>query len=106
MSNFGKGDAKFGHDLQGVKEIFNSGIPFEDPLAIDYLIDIPNASVALQALEFLQDQNNEIELRKRHSPADVERAWRGVLRGCLNHGVAIPHNLRGFARRLGVVLPE
>ena len=107
MPNQKKNSAMFGQDVP-LRRIFNAGIPEEivGKLDIDYLIDIPNQSTALAALEWMQDQNNELDMRKRHTPEEMERAWRGVLRGCLAHGLAVPHNLRGFARRLGLVLTE
>lgn len=106
MPSYHRGEGSFGADLNAVRAAFGlTAIPFEGPIDIDYLGDIPNASVAREALTFMRDQNNEIELHKRHVPEDVERAWRVVLRGCIAHGVVIPYDLRGFARRLGLVVP-
>ena len=93
----------YGVNLDFFEKIFNRGIPFEGPVDIEYLGDITNVSVAEQALAWLSDQNNEFELLKRHVPADVARAWTLVFQGCLQHGVAIPRHLRGYAARLGVV---
>lgn len=99
--------AKFGGDVD-VLQMFARGVPDEitGRLDIDYLIDIPNASVARMALAWMSDQGNEVTLAQRHPPDDVARAWRGVLRGCITHNIAIPHHLRGFAMRLGIVLPS
>lgn len=72
---------------------------------IPYLIDCPSRSAAQSALDFLSNQTNEIELRKRHSPAEMLQMWRGVLRGCLAHGVPLSDNQRLFAKTIGVVLP-
>jgi hypothetical protein len=78
-------------------------IPFEGKIDIEYLLDIPNRSVAGQALRFMQV--NEIELQKRHSPAEVERMWKGVLRACIAHGEPLTPNLAHYAKTLGIVLP-
>lgn len=101
-----QGAPKSGIDLDWFESIFNRGIPFEGPIDINYLGDITNQSVAHQALAWMSDPNNEFELAKRHTAEDVSRAWKLVLRGCLQYGVAIPPHLRGFARRLGLVLAD
>jgi hypothetical protein len=79
-------------------------IPFEGEIDIDYLLDIPNAEVARRAYEFLKDRNNQIELFKRHGQEDMQRMWRGVLRGCIAHGVPLPDNHLKYARMLGVAI--
>lgn len=91
-----------------LKHVWNAGIPEEitGPINADYFCDQPNASVAQQALDFLKDQNNIFELRKRRQPeADIQRMWKATFRSCLAHAVPVPDNLKGFARRLGVVFP-
>ena len=80
----------------------NNLIPFEGQIDIDYLTDIPNAEVARRAYEFLSDGPNQIELYKRHGSEDMKRMWRGVLRGCLAHGVSLPDNDLRYARMLGI----
>jgi hypothetical protein len=94
-----------GHDLDFFEDLFNVGIPFEGKIDVAYFIKIPNADIARRALRFLSDQNNEFELRARHSEDDLHRLWRGTFRGCIAHGVEIPADLKGFCKRLGVVVP-
>jgi len=94
-----------GSDLDFFEDIFNVGIPFEGKIDVGYFIDIPNADIARRALRFLSDQNNEFELRARHPEDDMLRLWRGVFRGCIAHGVEIPADLKGYAKRLGIIVP-
>jgi hypothetical protein len=82
-----------------------SYIPFAGPIDIDYLLDIPNEDIARKALGFIDDRVNEIELYKRHSPQDVERMWRGVLRAAIGHGVPLREDQKAYAKQLGIVLP-
>lgn len=98
---------KFGRDVDILK-MHARGVPDEikGRLDIDFLIDIPNRSSALTALEWMTDQGNEVTLAQRHTSDEVARAWRGVLRGCITHDVVIPHYLRGFAKRLGIMVPS
>lgn len=77
----------------------------DGPIDIEYLLDIPNRSIAQRALDFLDEQGNEIELSKRHSPADMQRMWRGVLRACIAHGVPLTPEQSTYAKVLGIVLP-
>ena len=72
---------------------------------IEYLLDIPNRSSAQRALDFIDNQTNEIELHKRHPPHEMQRMWRGVLRGCIAHGVPLTQNQSTYAKMLGIVLP-
>lgn len=95
-----------GENLDFFEAIFNRGIPFEGPVDIDYLGAIDTAAKAKAALKWLSDPNNEFELQKRHTQEDVARAWALVFRGCIAQGVTIPDRLRGYAARLGVVLPD
>ncbi len=80
-------------------------IPFDGPIDIDYLIDIPNADIARKALAFLMDDVNRIDLSKRHTPAEMQRMHRGVFRGCLAHGVTLTANQKQYARMCGVIIP-
>jgi len=77
----------------------------EGKLDIAYLLDIPNRDVAQRALDFMSNQINEIELSKRHTPAEMQRMWRGVLRSAIAHGVPLSQNQATYAKLLGVVLP-
>lgn len=89
-----------------VEAAFGAGyLPFEGPIDIDYLLDIPSADAARKALAFLDDRVNEIELHKRHSSQDVERMWRGVLRACIGFGVPLRKDQQAYAKQLGIVLP-
>jgi len=98
-------NGRTGDDLNYFEDIFNVGIPFDGKIDIDYFISIPNADTARRALRFINDQNNEFELRKRHGQDDIVKLWRGVFRGCIAHGVEIPADLKGYAKRLGIVVP-
>jgi hypothetical protein len=80
-------------------------IPFEGKIDIDYLLDIPNRDIAQRALDFMNNQINEIELSKRHSYPDMQRMWKGVLRACIAHGVPLTQNQAHYAKSLGIVLP-
>lgn len=80
-------------------------LAFEGKVDVNYLIDIPNESSARAALTFLDNHVNEIELHKRNGPAAVQRAWKGVLRGCIAHGVELTADQKLHARALGIVLP-
>lgn len=80
-------------------------LAIEGKLDISYLLDIPNRDVAQRALDFMDNQINEIELAKRHSHVDMQRMWRGVLRACLAHGVPLTQNQATYAKSLGIVLP-
>lgn len=80
-------------------------IPFDGPIDIDYLLDIPNEDSARRALDFLDDRVNEITLQKRHSPGDMERMWKGVLRACIGFGVPLREDQQAYAQQLGIVLP-
>jgi len=84
----------------------NRYIPFDGPIDIDYLLDIPNADVARRALEFLDDQVNEITLQERHGWADMQRMWKGVLRACIGFGVPLRPDQQAYARVLGIELPR
>jgi len=94
-----------GHQLDMFEDIFNVGIPFDGRIDVDYFTMITNADIARRALRFISDQNNEFELRKRHDESDMLRLWRGVFRGCIAQGVEIPADLKGYAKRLGVIVP-
>lgn len=85
--------------------VFNVGIPFEGPLDVAYFCNIPNADSARKAISFLANQTNEIELHKRHSEADIQTMWKAAFRGCVKHGVPVPGDLIGYAKRLGVYIP-
>lgn len=74
-------------------------------LDINYLLDIPNRSVAQKAIDFIDNQTNEIELSKRHTPQEMQRMWKGVLRACIAHGVPLSTNQATYAKVLGIVLP-
>ena len=78
---------------------------FEGKFDIDYLCDIPNASVAWATLRFLTDGGNEITLHQRHTSSEVERVWRSLFRACLAYGVPLSDNEKQYARMLGVILP-
>jgi hypothetical protein len=93
-----------GRDLT-VEDVFNVGIPFEEPIDVGYFLELQNADATRQALRFLSNQINEFELRKRHTHADIVKLWKGVFRACIAHDVEIPRGLKGYANRLGVV-PE
>ena len=106
MANRNKGTAMFGTDLP-LKEWFNT-FPEEikGPIDVRYFADIQNADTARRALAWISDQDIEMELAKRHTRGDIEFMWKAAFRGCLMHGVPIPNSLKGYARRLGVVLSE
>lgn len=80
-------------------------LAFEGKLDIDYLLDIPNADVAQRALDFMDNQINEMELAKRHTPAELQRMWKGVLRAAIAHGVPLTTTQATYAKVLGIVLP-
>lgn len=91
--------------IRGPLDALGAGhIPFDGKVDIAYFLDQPNAEVARRALEFLSDQGNEIELRKRHGAADIEQLWRGTLRSCVGHGVPLSDSQRLYAAALGVAL--
>ena len=80
-------------------------VPFDGPIDIEYLIDIPSRSAGQAAIDFLSNQANEITLQKHHGYADMIRMWKGVLRGCIAHGVPLTPNQEAYAGVLGIVLP-
>lgn len=92
-----------GNDLS-LTDIFSVGIPFEGDVDVAYFCNQPNASTARSALKFLSDQNNEIQLRGRASHADIVRMWKATFRACIAHGIEIPKGLKGYAKRLGVIV--
>jgi hypothetical protein len=79
---------------------------FEGPIDIDYLTQLPDASSARRALEFIEDQGNQFTLAKYNSPRDVEHAWRQILRACIAHGVPLTDAQQLYAKSLGVGLPS
>jgi len=86
-------------------DVFNQGLPFDGPIDVKHLENIPNADVAQRTLAFMSDRGNEFDLYQRHTPADVARMWRATFRACLTHGVPVTRRQQGFAQRLGIIFP-
>lgn len=76
----------------------------EGKLDIGYLLDIPNQDIARRALDFMSNQINEIDLAKRHTPMEMQRMWKGVLRSAIAHDVPLTQNQATYAKVLGIVL--
>lgn len=94
--------------MNDIEVAFGAGLISEEiqgKIDIDYLLDIPNRSIAQKSLDFISNGPNEIELNKRHSHVEMRRMWTGVLRACIAHGVPLTQEHARYAQSLGIVLP-
>ena len=81
------------------------GHPEIESINIDHFVDIQSADIAARRLEYLRSPRNIAHLVKHgYGGEPVNRMWRGVIRGCIAHGVPLPSPVKQHAAILGVVV--
>jgi len=73
---------------------------------LDYFMNLPNASAAIEALDIVTNPAAVILLGKRHTESEINKLKKATYRACIAHGVAMPTRALIEARMLGIVLPQ
>lgn len=77
----------------------------EGKLDLDYFTDIPNASVATKALDYVSNPSFIAMIVPHHSEKEIADLKRKVFRACIAHGVPLPSRCVIEARMLDVIVP-
>lgn len=86
--------------------MFQSGIPFEGDIDVDWFCNVPSGQVARQRLEWLSNGANVAELMRRgYGGAPLTRMWKAIYRACVAFDEPIPSSRHGHAESLGVRIP-
>ncbi len=82
-----------------------TGYDGKTKLDLSYFKDIPNESVANQALDLVSNPAFISQLKKQHTEVEINDLKRAVYRSCIAHGVPLPSRCVVNARMLGVIVP-
>jgi hypothetical protein len=80
-------------------------LSIENGVKLDYFMNLPNASAAIEALDLIMNPAAILTLGKVHTEDEINRMKRAVFRACISHGVPLPSRAVVQARMLGVVVP-
>jgi hypothetical protein len=72
---------------------------------LDYFVDIPSASVAVKALDYVSNPAFIAMLVPNHSEKEIADLKRKVYRSCIAYGVPLPSRCVIEARMLDVIVP-
>lgn len=82
-----------------------TGANLTGPLDLEHFADIPNASVATQAIDLIDNPAFIAQLTKFHTEKEINELKKAVYRACIAHGVPLPSDCIVNARMLGVIVP-
>lgn len=80
-------------------------LSIESGVKLDYFMNLPNASAAIEALDLVQNPAAIVTLGKVHTEEEIAKLKRATYRACIAFGVALPSRAIVEARMLGVVVP-
>jgi len=77
----------------------------EKGLDLGYFKDLPNASAATKALDYVSDPSFIATIAPKHTEKEIADLKRAVYRACVAHGVPLPSRCVIEARLLDVIVP-